>query len=234
MSRQAYRLERDLPAIFKGAEQWLGSLRHAQVVGKMAAKQVDFGHLVVAGYRDGRYSAIASLVRTLFEDTTLLAWMAMPDDSDDQAPRVMQALLHFYKDARNKGQKLPPDAVKLLNTTTGAAARNPPSWENRVQQLDADEASKQGGKPFWATHVGHVALLNDYVHSHLGGTGQFIDPMTRELLGFEALVFGHQYLTLSIVSLVRLSDQTALADRAQATFARIHAQEMAEMKRLLK
>jgi hypothetical protein len=234
MSRQAYRLEREVPEIFKGAEQWLGSFRHAQVVWEMACKQVDFGHLVVAGYRAGRYGAIAPLVRTLFEDATLLAWMAMPDDSTKQAPRAMQVLLRFYKDARNKGRTLPPDAVKLLNTTTGAAARNPPSWEDRVKQLDADEARKQGGKPFWATHVDHVEILDDYVHSHLAGTGQFIDPMTRELLGFEALVFGHQYLTLSIVSLVRLSNHNALADRAQAAFARIHAQEMAEMRRLFK
>ena len=103
MSRQAYRLERDLPAITKGAEQWLGGFRHAQVVWGLAGKQVDFAHLVVAGYRTGRYGAMAPLVRTLFEDATLLAWMAMPDDSTKQAPRVMQALLQFYRDARNKG-----------------------------------------------------------------------------------------------------------------------------------
>jgi hypothetical protein len=58
--------------------------------------------------------------------------------------------------------------------------------------------------------------------------------MTRELLGFEALVFGHQYLTLSIVSVVRLSDHNSLADRAQAAYGRIHSQEMVEMKRLFK
>ena len=234
MSRQAYRLERALPAISDGAETWLGSGRHGQVVGALAAKQVDFGHLIVAGYRAGRYSAIAALVRTLFEDTTLLAWLAIPDDSTVQAPRVMRVLLQFYRDAQNKGQKLPPDAVKLLQTTTGAAARKPPSWEDRVRQLDADEASKKGGKQFWATHVDHVELLNDYVHSHLAGTGQFNDPRTRELLGFEALVYGHQYLTLSIVSIVRLSDQNALATRAQAAYERIHAQEMNELRRLFK
>jgi hypothetical protein len=107
------------------------------------------------------------------------------------------------------------DAVQLVKTTTGAAARNPPSWEDRVRQLDADEADKQEAKPFWASHVAHVAILNDYVHSHPAGTGRFTDPITRELLGFEALVFGHQYLTLSLVSVVRLSNQKRLADRAQ-------------------
>jgi|tagenome__1003787_1003787.scaffolds.fasta_scaffold20988621_3 hypothetical protein len=234
MSRQAYRLERQLPAILEGAEQWLESLRAAQVVWEMAAKQAEFGHLVVAGYRQGRYSAIASLVRTLFEDATLLAWMAIPNDSEKQAPRVLQVMLRFYKEAVHKGLSLPPDAEELLKTTTGAAARNPPSWEDRVRQLDADEADKEDGKPFWATHVAHVEMLNDYVHSHPGGTGQFTDPMTRELLGFEALVFGHQYLTLSVVSVVRLSNQNALAARAQAAFARIHAQEMNEMRRLFK
>jgi hypothetical protein len=234
MSRQAYRLERALPAIGGGAEKWLGDWRQGEVVREMAAKQVDFGHLIVAGYRVGRYSAIAPLVRTVFEDTTLLAWLAMPDDSEEQAPRVTRVLLQFYRDARNKGQALPPDADKLLKTTTGAAAKKLPSWEDRVRQLDADEAIKPGGKQFWGTHTGHVELLNDYVHSHLAGTGQFIDPMTRELLGFEALVFGHQYLTLSIVSIVRLSNQNALADRAHAAFARIHNQEMTEMRRLFK
>lgn len=232
MSRQAYRLERQLPAILRGAEQRLGSRRAVQVVWEMAAKQAEFGHLVVAGYRQDRYSAIAPLVRTLFEDATLLAWMAIPDDPAKQAPRVLQVVLQFYRDAQNKGQTLPPDAAKLLKATTGAAAKRPPSWEDRVKQLDADEAGKAGGKPFWATHVDHVEMLNDYVHSHPGGTGQFSAAMTRELLGFEALVFGHQYLTLSVVSVVRLSDQNALADRAQAAFARIHNQEMSEIRRL--
>jgi hypothetical protein len=35
--------------------------------------------------------------------------------------------------------------------------------------------------------------------------------MIRELLDFEALVYGHQYLSLSIVSIVPLSHQNALA-----------------------
>ena len=102
-----------------------------------------------------------------------------------------------------------------------------------MRQLDADEARKPDGKQFWGTHVGHVELLNDYVHSHLAGTGQFTDPMTRELLGFEALVFGHQYLVVSIVSIVRFSNQNALADRAHAAYARIHRQEMNELRRLM-
>jgi hypothetical protein len=58
--------------------------------------------------------------------------------------------------------------------------------------------------------------------------------MTRELLGFEALVFGHQYLTLSVVSIVRLSNQNALAGRAQTAFAKIHSQELAELQRLIR
>ena len=147
--------------------------------------------------------------------------------------RFLEAL-HYWAPGVNKGEKLPPDAVKLLNTTTGAAARRPPSWEDRVRQLDADEASKQRGTPFWTTHVQHVELLNDYVHSNLGGTGQFIDPMTRKLLGFEALVYGHQYLTLSIVSIVRLSNHNSLANRAQTAYERIHRQEVAELQRLIK
>jgi hypothetical protein len=61
-------------------------------------------------------------------------------------------------------------------------------------------------------------------------TSTFTDEMTRELLGFEALVFGHQYLTLSIV---RLSNQNASAASAQEAFGRTHRQEMDELRRLI-
>ncbi len=93
MSLQAYRLERQLPAILAGAQDWLGTIRAAQAVWQFAAKQSEFGHLVVAGYRQARYSPMAALVRTLYEDATLLAWCAAPDDSGQQAPRVMALLL---------------------------------------------------------------------------------------------------------------------------------------------
>jgi hypothetical protein len=58
--------------------------------------------------------------------------------------------------------------------------------------------------------------------------------MTCELLGFEALVYGHQYLSLSIVSIARLSNQNALPARAQDALARIHDQEMEELQRLIR
>lgn len=234
MSRQAYRLERHLGDIRTGAQHRLGNARAGQAVWVLATRQVEFGHLVVAGYREGRYVPAASLVRTLFEDATLLAWMAVPDESEVQTRRTTQVIVSYYKDIMHKGPALPPDAAALVKTTTGKAARKPPSWEDRVRQLDVDEQTKADGKPFWASHVDHVEMLNDYVHSGLGGSGQFTDPMTRELLGFEALVFGHQYLTLSVVSIVRLSDQNALAARAQAAFARVHGQEMSELNRLLR
>ena len=234
MSRQAYRLERQLPVILAGAEEWLGTARAAQAVWQFAAKQSEFGHLVVAGYREGRYSPMAALVRTLYEDATLLAWCAAPDDSEEQAPRVLRVLLDYYRRVRDKGRTLPPDAEQMLKQTSGAAARKPPSMEDRARQLDDDERGKQGGKPFWVSHLGHVEMLNAYVHAELGGAPHFVDPMTRELLGFEALVYGHQYLSLSIVSIVRLSDQNALAARAQDAFARIHDQELKELQRLIR
>jgi hypothetical protein len=46
--------------------------------------------------------------------------------------------------------------------------------------------------------------------------------------------YGHQYLTLSIVSIVGLSDQSALADRAQAASGRNHEHEMSELNRLIR
>jgi hypothetical protein len=234
MSRQAYRLGRQLPAIRDGADEWLGSARSAQFVWQFAAKQSEFGHLVVSGYRAGRYSPIAALVRTLFEDATLLAWCAVPDDSEQQAPRTLRVLLEYYRRVQAKGHRLPADAAQLLKDTTGARARKPPSMEDRVRQLDDDEGAKEDGTPFWMSHLGHVELLNAYVHSELGGTPHFVDPMTRELLGFEALVYGHQYLSLSIVSIVRLSNQNALAIRAQDAFARIHDKELEELQRLIR
>jgi hypothetical protein len=104
MSRQAYRLERQMPAILEGVEQWLGSFRAALVVWEMGAKQAEFGHLVVAGYRQGRSSAIASLVRTLFEGATLLSWMAIPNDPAKQAPRELQVLLQYYRRRRARAR----------------------------------------------------------------------------------------------------------------------------------
>jgi hypothetical protein len=234
MSRQAHRLERQLPRIRAGAEQWLGNARAGQAVWQFADRQAEFAHVIVAGYRAGRYAPIAALCRTLFEDCTLLSWCAIPNDSTHQAPRVLRVLLGYYRRAQNMGAKLPPDAVQLLKTTTGTAARRPPSMEDRVKQLDADESAKTDGKAFWMSHLDHVAVLNDYVHSELGGGGRFTDPMTRELLGFEALVFSHQYLTLGIVSTVRLTEQDVLAARAQEAFGRIHDQEMRELSRLIK
>jgi hypothetical protein len=129
MSRQAYRLDRQLPAIRVGAETWLGDARSAVAVWQLAAKQAEFGHLVAEGYRKQRYSPIASLVRTLFEDATLLAWMSAPNGSADQVPGV---------------QQVSPDAIDLLKNTTGKGARKPPSWEDRVRQLDADEGPEKG------------------------------------------------------------------------------------------
>jgi hypothetical protein len=144
--------------------------------------------VIADGYRQGRYSPIAALVRTSFEDATLLAWMAEPEGSDEQAQRVTQVLIAFYRDARNKGHALPPDAEQLMKDTTGRASRKPPSMEDRVRQLDEYERASAGGKAFWASHLDHVEMLNGYVHSRLGGDTHFTDPMTRELLGFEALV----------------------------------------------
>src|SRR5688572_15283259 len=136
MSRQAYRLERQLPAILAGAEGWLGTARAAQAVWQFAAKQSEFGHLAVAGYREGRYSPMAALVRTLYEDATLLAWCAAPDDSEKQAPRMLRVLLDYYRRVRQKGRTLPPDAEQMLKETSGAPARKPPSMEDSARQLD--------------------------------------------------------------------------------------------------
>jgi hypothetical protein len=107
--------------------------------------------------------------------------------------------------------------------------------EDRAKQLDEDERKNtESGKAFWETHLDHVELLNDFVHAELGGSPIFTDPMTRELLGFEALVYAHQYLSLSIVSVVRLTGLDKPSEQAQAAFAPIHDTGMQELRRLVK
>jgi hypothetical protein len=231
MSRQAYRLESHLESIRLGAQERLNNRRAGEAVWQVSAKEAEFAHLVVAGYRSGYFTPIAAVVRTLFEDTTLLAWMALPDDPQQQATRAIQVLRGFYSDARNRGLTLPLDAIHLLTAVTGSAARKPPSMEDRVRQLDKHERSS-GGKEFWTTHLDHVALLNDYVHANLSGPG-FPDPVKRELLGFSALFYGHQYLALGIVSAVRLSDQNRLATQAQAAYERTHQAQSHQLERLV-
>jgi hypothetical protein len=239
MSRQACRLERQLSAIRAGAEEWLGDAQCAQAVAELAHKQVDFGHLLTAGYRDGRYSAAAALARTLFEDCTLLAWLSVPRYQDDdalkrqQAIRINRLLLDFYRKARHLEVALPGHAEALIKQTTGEAAKKVPAWERRVELLDQDEAKNPGGIQFWVDHKRHYALLNDYVHPSLGGTPNFVNPKTHEWLGFNALRWGHQYFTTSLVAVCRMSGQGRLGSRAQAAYAAINPTQITELNRLL-
>ena len=53
----------------------------------------------------------------------------------------------------------------------------------------------------------HLCLASSLLPSD--APRQFTDPVTRELLGFEALVFGHQYLTLSLVGVAASSARSA-------------------------
>jgi hypothetical protein len=58
--------------------------------------------------------------------------------------------------------------------------------------------------------------------------------MTRELLGYQALASGHQYLANGVVAAARLSGQSRLARRALDAFGRIHTTQMEELERLTK
>jgi hypothetical protein len=98
MSLQAYRLDRQLPAIREGATKRLGESRIAIGVWQMAAKIAEFGHGVVGEYRDRRYGAAAALVRTLFEEVTLLAWVAAPDDAEAQLRRMTRVALILFRE----------------------------------------------------------------------------------------------------------------------------------------
>jgi hypothetical protein len=172
-------------------------------------------------------------VRTLFEEVTLLAWVGLPDDPEQQRKRAIRVALAVYRAARDRKYELPREAKQLLKNVRGRAATKPPSMKDRAVQLDASERSGSGGQEFWVSHISHADMLSDIVHPRFLGP-DFTDPMTRELLGFEAVVYGHQYLSLGIVSAARLSDQNRLADRAKAAIERIHETETKELNRLLK
>jgi hypothetical protein len=60
----------------------------------------------------------------------------------------------------------------------------------------------------------------------------FVDPATRELLGFEALVFAYQYLSLSIVSVVRAAICPILPTGLRRRTSVCTTQELAELQRL--
>jgi hypothetical protein len=233
MSRQAYRLERQVDAIETGAEKRLGNARAALVISQTAAKLAEFGHLVVEGWRRNYYTPAAALVRTIYEEATLLGWINLDGDPERERDRAIRVALQIYRDARNRGYTLPPDGKRLLETTEGPAAKKAPSLADRTRQLDAMERRAPEGREFWVSHLGHVAMLADVVHpGFLGPT--FTDQMTRELLGFNAIAHGHQYLVLGSVAAANLSDQRRLARRAQDAYARIHPTQRDELERLIK
>lgn len=78
VSRQVHRLERALPEIADAADKWLEHNRAGQAVWLLTAKEAELAGLVVAGYRSSRYSAVAALTRTLYEDATLAGLVRHP------------------------------------------------------------------------------------------------------------------------------------------------------------
>lgn len=233
MSLQAYRLERNLATVKSGAEDRLGNDRAAIAIWQLASKQAELAHLVIAGYRGKRYAPAAALVRTVLEELTLLAWIAAPDKADTQSKRAIRVVLQIYRDAKSKGFELPSDGENLFRQTKGRAAKKPPSFKDRLKSLDDVERNSPDGKEFWLSHLGHHELLSEVVHEGFLGPN-FTDPMTRELLGFEAIVYCHQYLVLGIVCAARLSDQSRIAELAQAAYARNKPMQDEELKRLIK
>jgi hypothetical protein len=99
-----------------------------------------------------------------------------------QTERILRGVIEVYETARQARRKLPQDALALLRDTTGTAARNPPSFADRLRQLDEHEKTT-GGTPFWQSHDGQVRVSTDHVHTRLAGP-LFSDPSSYELLGF--------------------------------------------------
>jgi hypothetical protein len=217
-SRQVYRLDRVLPGIVDAARNRLDDSRAGDGVEVVAAKSSEVGHALVASYRAGWYTAPPVLSRTLLEDASFLAWVALPDDISAQTERMMRGVLDLFRRQKAAGTQLPAHALQLLRETTGSAARQPPSFQDRLQQLDADETAKSGS-PFWSSHRQHFKLATDYVHSNLMGP-LFHDPRTRELLGFSSLAHGYQYFSLAAVSAARLAGRNDLVARFHAAYGR--------------
>jgi hypothetical protein len=218
-SHQAYRLDRASPTILEAAGRRLGQAQATDGLAVLMAKQAEFGHMLVESYRSGRYRPMAALVRTLLEDTSYLAWVATPGDPEKQTRRMLRGVLAFYRAAEQNGVKLPPAAKTLVRETTGKAARKPPSFEDRLRQLDKHE-EETGGEQFWRSHAGQIAVSNDHVHTTMAGP-MFGISKAHELLGFSTLAYGHQYLTLGAVSAARVAGLDQMAERFTEAYRRV-------------
>jgi hypothetical protein len=170
----------------------------------------------------------------MLETTVWISWaLGHPDDAE-QKRRLIRLLLVGYRDARNKGQQIPPDAQAMLANVRGNAAQKPPSFENVLQQLDALEAKTEGGQPFWVSHAGHYDFASDYTHPERFAPAirDIDDPKPIEALGVSALTWGHQYLALAGSACAMLAELPELENKIEARYAAVVDTQRSERERV--
>jgi hypothetical protein len=221
-------------ALLNAAGTRFGEPRIGELVAHVAARQAEFGEAVISDFRHGRFSAATSLVRSMLETTVWISWALGRPDDEEQKRRLIRLLLVGYRDARSKGQEIPPDAHRLLANVTGKAARKPPSFENVLEQLDALEAKTEGGKPFWVSHAAHYDFASDYTHpeTFAPAVRDIDDPKPIEALGVAALTWGHQYLALAGSACAILADLAELKDQIERRYGAVADVQRAERQRV--
>lgn len=208
--------------------------RIGQLVAHVASRQGEFGDAVVHEFRSGRFSAATGLLRPLLEMTAWIAWPFSLSREGQQKQRLVQLLLQGYRDARNRGVELPADVVRLLAETTGRSARKPVDFRQMLKDLDALERRSEDGTEYWVSHAENFELASQHVHSSLYGPFLGGDSgAANELLGVNALVYGHQYLAMSGVTCAIAADLGELKARIERRFASVTSAQHDELDRFV-
>ncbi|MBX5468875.1 MAG: hypothetical protein IRZ21_03150 [Thermoleophilaceae bacterium] len=234
-SRNAQLLGRHttLQRLYEAAGERFEEPRIGQLVTHVAAKQSEFGRGVVDAFRSGRFSVATALVRPVLEMTAWLAWPFSTPNDAEQRRRLIRLLLQGYRDARNRGAELPPDAEKLLAETTGSAARRPVAFQQMLKDLDEIERNTEGGKEYWVSHADHFVWASQHVHPSFYGPLVRIGSMEpNELVGVNAVVYGHQYLAISAATCAIAAELQDLKRRVEERYAAVAEIQQAELERL--
>jgi hypothetical protein len=207
--------------------------RIGELIAHVAARQSEFALAVITEFREGRFSAATAVVRSLFEMTVWIAWPFTVSDETQQRQRLVRILLQGYRDARNIGVTLPPDAVALLAHTTGKAARKPPDFQDVLKQADELERKTEGGNEYWQSHYANWEWASRQVHPSLVGSYLGQDAaVENERIGVNALVYGHQYLALAGVTCAIAASLDDLKSRIEKRYASVAAVQHEEIDRL--
>jgi hypothetical protein len=206
--------------------------RVGQLVAHVAGRQAEFGRALVDEFRRGRFTVATALVRSMLETTAWAAWPLTTSSEKGQKARLIRLLLEGYRDAQHTGVTIPPDAQRLVKTTTGKAAAGPPSFNDILKQLDALEAKTPGGTPFWVSHADHYNFASDYAHPTISGSFADLAGTAIEWLGVNALARGHQYLALTGATCAVLAELPDLQSKIEGRYAEAAATQQAELTRV--